>query len=466
MCVCLDVLHRIDYHPVHRMFDDGGMPTRSRKTFWVIFAVLIVAAIPRALSIGWNQPYWHDNELYGNAAESLATRGDFKIGTVKVTSDDLHYSVTKAGGEYLSHNPFWPTLGGALSIVTGLGGFDALAMLSFAFGIGVLILMMSLARQIAGEQAGWVALILSAGSFILIDYSGNGSYYIFQAFTYLLFLWCIWKGGRAAHPITLGLLAAVAVLTVHQSVALVPAYFIYLLLEKRTWRKRLGSAAIFLGIIVTLYLPWGLRNASLLNDFFPPTDTNYVWGKLGVPKTVDAEGIATFAVNDGTYVELAKRELTTWIPNNTYFVNRQLFILVPLLYVLALFATFEILWDRGRTREGPRASHRLLPLLTLLAGHAFISIIWPVVKFRYFTAMVPLVILLGLWFAYAYLKRSRNAVIAISLALMGVLSLLTYLGSPAHTYFYGGVLTTDPFSRKWEVDFVKSYVPEYRDPNL
>ncbi|MEO5927978.1 MAG: glycosyltransferase family 39 protein [Patescibacteria group bacterium] len=440
----------------------------TRFTWILIVLIVLIGTIPRVASVAWNVPYLHDNDLYGNAATSLAERGDFKIGTVKVTNDALHYSVKALHGEYLSHNPLWPTISAGISVLTHLklNGYDALAVLSFIFGIGVLFLLFYAGRLMHGTETGLTTLALGSFSFLLIDYSGNGSFYIFQAFLYLVFLCCLWRGGRWTHPILMGVLIGCALLTVHQSVALFPAYAIYLLFtHKWNWKKILRDLTICIATAILLYLPWGIRNTMLLGDFFPPTDTNYVWLKLGIPPIMDGD-ISNFNTGAATFKLLAIRILTKWLPDNLYFVNRQLFVLAPITYFFALFASAHLVFGRWWKTIDAKTTERLMPLLVLLGFHILISTIWPVTKFRYFTGMLPLVLLLGTWYIFTYLKRMRTLAIATSVLAMAVLSVMTYLGSPAHTYFYGGVLTTDPFSTKWEVDFVNTYNPRPRDPNL
>lgn len=52
-------------------------------------------------------------------------------------------------------------------------------------------------------------------------------------------------------------------------------------------------------------------------------------------------------------------------------------------------------------------------------------------------------------------RLRRFAVVASMIGIV-VVSLLTYVSTPTHTYYYGGSITTDNFGKNGEVEFLKS----------
>lgn len=434
---------------------------RFKKNFFLgIFIFLLgVAVVLRVAAFSWNSAYLHDNSHYGRAAESLAQHGNFKISSSYSTGVAHSYSVSEKGGEYLDHNPLWPILGSFVVLATGLPGPRALMVWSLLFGTLTLVLVYLVVAEILGREAGLVALALSVFSYELIDFSGNGSFYIFQAFLYLLFIYALISKTKWSHPVVLGAITGCALLTVHQSIALVATYVVYIWHIDWNKKKQAFTKCVqFLAVAIALYLPWGLRNHYFLGNFFPPADTYYIWDKLGVEKVLQGD-ITKYQLSFTTLFTLIKREITKWFPDNTYYINRQLFILVPVTYIAALFTGIETIFNVVSKNKKIDRLVNVLPVILILFFHILISAAWPITKFRYFVSMIPLVVILGVYYLYAYLQnvRLRNLLIAFTVTITIVLSTITYLGARSHTSYYGGILTTDPFGKQWELNYIDTY---------
>lgn len=437
-----------------------------------IFALLIFAVVSRYQAIAWNKPYFHDNFLYANAAQSLAERGDFKVSTTYISGIPHEYSVAEKGGEYLDHNPMWPILGALVIWVKNIDGFAATAFLSFISGLGVLALVYLVGAKLGGKHTGGLAFLGCLFSYILIDFSGNGSFYIFQAFLYLLFIYLAWEFTGKKRVIALGIVTGISILVVQQSITLIFAYLVYLILfERKDLKTTVLSTLLFLSIIALCSLPWAIRNHYALGAFFPPADTYYVWDKLGVSKEVTGD-VTRYLISSQTYLQLVKTELTTWFPNNSYYINRQLFILTPVFYSAALLLFCEALFCKWLRKLSPDELKKIAFLGMVLGFHIAISAAWPITKFRYFVSMVPLVTIAGAYYMNSFLERltvlwfKKYCQFAAVISVV-ILSILTYYRSPSHTFYYGGVLTTDPFGQNGEVDYVQNYkhIPP-RDPKL
>ncbi|MFA5273636.1 MAG: hypothetical protein WC353_05760, partial [Candidatus Peribacter sp.] len=145
-----------------------------------------------------------------------------------------------------------------------------------------------------------------------------------------------------------------------------------------------------------------------------------------------------------------------WLPNNSFYIARKLFILAPLAFIFFSYGLIDQVLSKERRS-------RLLPVLILFAAHALISAIWPVTKFRYFVPLLPLVFLLSMDAIHGFLKTGRARTIALCFitVLIALGSALTYLSVPTHTYYYDGAITTDPFSGRGEWNYLrdKGYLP-------
>lgn len=420
-------------------------------------AVIILVALGfvlRVLSIGWNLYEHGDVAAYSVAAESLATRGDFLLSAD--TSGTYFYSLAEKGGRYLAHNPLWPVLGSGIVALSGVSGYRALQMLSLVSGTALLILLHVLAERLGGPATALLTLSCAAFSYALIDFSANGSFYMFQAVLYLAFLRLvadIEKPYRAfGASITIGL----AILLNQQNIVVLIAYVAYLLLRHGGGTKRtLGRVALCAAIVAVIYAPWWSRNYALFGVPFFSIDMTYVWRKLGLRPVVKGD-VITYVVTPDTYLLLFKRSLLSWLPYNAYFINRKLFILAPVLYACFLFFVVE---NRERTllRDDERG-RILLPLFLLLGSYFLISAAWPIAKFRYLIPALPLVFLLGSYYVVHYVPSGpwRTGISVASIALVVAGSVLTFFSTPSHTYYYDGAITTDIFGRHGELEFIQS----------
>ena len=439
------------------------------RKFWFLLILLFGAGILfRVGAVYFNLPFLHGRWLYGNAAQSLAERGDFKIATYDASEIPHIYSVREKGGEFLEHNPLWSILGAGIVLVSPLNGFEATQALSFLAGIAVLILIYRAGLELGGQGAALLSLGLAVFSYLLIDFSGNGSFYIFQGVLYLLFLLVWWREKSKKDTLLLGVIAGLALLLSHQTVALIFAYAAHLIFVKRPGFKLIfASLVLFLLPAVLIYLPWGLRNYFFIGNFFPPADMYYVWDKLGFARRINGD-IITYAPTLATYFELAKKVFTNWLPYNLYFINRQLFFLAPLVYIFALFLASEVLFARWFRKLAGESFDKLLPLFLIFGFHILISAAWPVTKFRYFVPMLPLVFLAGSYWITDFISNRRLKLLAAgsSFALLILLSIFTYFSTPSRTYFYGGTVTTDNFGSKGELEYIRNYESSGRDPAL
>ncbi|MEK9175401.1 MAG: hypothetical protein AAB795_02285, partial [Patescibacteria group bacterium] len=147
------------------------------------------------------------------------------------------------------------------------------------------------------------------------------------------------------------------------------------------------------------------------------------------------------------------REITFWFPHNLYFLNRQFFVLAPVVYIATLFAAARMLFKDLREQM-----RHLLPLALVLGAHIALSSAWPIAKFRYIAPALPLIFILGSYYMIHMILGARLRRFAVVASMIGivVVSLLTYVSTPTHTYYYGGSITTDNFGKNGEVEFLKS----------
>ena len=88
------------------------------------------------------------------------------------------------------HPPLWPLLGAPLVGLAG-DGYAALKLVSLLVGIVCVPLAYVALRRHVGEAPALLASGLVAGSYPLVDFSGNGSLWVLLAMFYLVWLWAL-----------------------------------------------------------------------------------------------------------------------------------------------------------------------------------------------------------------------------------------------------------------------------------
>ena len=318
----------------------------------------------------------------------------------------------------INHPPLWPFLGG---IGAYLFGDPFLAFKVFSLLAGILLVPLSFwaFRRPFGEEAALLASTFIAFSYLLSDYSGNGSLYALQALLYLLLIALCAKLDRWRNSLLLGLVAGLAYLLNYQAVivfvALIAVYLVDHSLGKRSWRK-LPVLLLSLGCAFAVVLPLLIRNTITFGSPFYNTNINYIFQKL----------------NEFSYLSIPEAVLF-WTARNIGYMSVRLSILAPF---VSFFAPFALLHDIRHKHKRPEAATWAVSALFIL--HIAISCLWPVFKFRYFVPLMPLLCGLGAHGIFTFLKSTwtRSAVIALTLGSFVGVGVLTYIRVPSHTNYY------------------------------
>jgi len=423
--------------------------------------ILVLGVLVRFFSIQWNT-IPHGDLL----DDSRATLAFLQHGNFRVQEHDPEstmpgfYSTAKTGGEYLTnHPPLWHILSAGLTFLRG--GEETLPeiyfsfkVLSFLSGLLTLFLAFFVTRRLLGETAAlWLTIFLSI-SYLMIDYSGNGSFYMLHAALFLLWILIALGPPRLQRTLLLGAITGVAYLLNFQTVVLLPATLLVLLADTGiSFRQKIQHVFLALALALALALPWFIRDALLFGDpfFSYATNQTYVFAKAGLQPLL-REGILTYDIGWPERVLIFRKILATWLPGNLYYIARKLFILAPIAFIFFSFGLLDYLFSKERFRK-------MLPVLLLLILHILLAASWPVVKFRYFVPFLPLVFLIALeqLSSLSWSGRVKNAVLGATVIVMLVLSFLTYVSVPTHTYYYDGAITQDLFGGSEEMRFLEEH---------
>ena len=432
----------------------------QRNARYALFLILALALVPRLFSLTWNAVPHGDTEMDVRAARAIAAQGNLVIGEfARVEGPAYLYPPERTGYKELliQHPPLWAALGAAVSAAAGIDAYLALRILSVVAGMAVIVLASRFARIFVNEAAAIAVSAWLAASYLMIDFSGNGSLYMVQAGLYVVWLWTAVAGGvvgkQGTRAVLFGVLAGAGYLLNYQMIILLPASVILLLPGNGTVAAKLARILVCAAVASLIVLPWFVRSAAVYGDpfFHQYWNLTYLYNKAGLEKIFEGN-VYRYELDAVQKASLLADMVLEWLPNNLYYAARKLFILAPVAFVVFCYGLIDYAFSLKRLR-------RVFPVLLLLALHSAISTLWPVVKFRYFAPMLPLVFLLALEHLYAVRlsERVRRILIDATLACIIVLSFFTYRAIPTHTYYFNGAITTDPFGGSEEMRFVESH---------
>jgi len=158
----------------------------------------VAGAIWRLAAFGFN--VWPHGDVVIDAAiaESVARDGRLLVPMV----DIRYYGTDRFGFGYPpdQHPPLWPLLGAPLGRLLG-DGYAALKVVGLLVGIAVVPVAYGALRPRIGAGPALLTAALAAGSYPLVDFSGNGSLWALLALWYLAWLWALpHDDALAGHP--------------------------------------------------------------------------------------------------------------------------------------------------------------------------------------------------------------------------------------------------------------------------
>lgn len=433
---------------------------RIDRVSLALVLILAFGFVLRLASTQWNWFMHGDVIADASVSASLQRDGSFRVFPSSAADPAAYVLPGPGSGEVLKlHGPLWPLLGlGVTRLRGGAPGvesaFVSFRILSLVAGMLVVYLSYLVATRVTYRAAGLAAAAWVAASYVLIDYAGNGALYTGQACIYLLWILVAFRPPSVFRSLVLGLLTGVAYLLTFQAVILLPAAILLFAADTRPWRRILPHAAIVVAAAAGIASPWLVRNALVLgNAFYPHTyNVGYVYGKAGYDIPVEQLGQTTLHQKLGVLHSI----VTLWIPNNTYYVARKLFVIAPMAFFLFAFGLIDVAFSALSANNRLR---RLWPLLLILTFHGLLCAAWPVWKFRFFVTLLPLVFILAaeqLW-SLPVSRRLRHACAAVTFLALVIVGILTYRAVPTHTTYYDGALTQDPFHGWEEKDHLRRF---------
>lgn len=424
--------------------------------YWALLCVCIIALIPRALSVQWNiVPH---GDITGDAQAAASFYNEQRL-IVPVEDIGPPYFLLPGiqSNVLVAHPPIWAVLGSGMIWILPLeptsdNAFFALKILSVIAGLAVVVLAAVIGKKLFSNAGGILIAFWLAISYLMIDFSGNGALYSLQAVTYLV--WILVAYSSVQHkPVWLGVVSGLGYLVNHQSMILAAGSALLLFVSiEYSVKQRVQHLCIVTAVTFAIAFPWLLRNYLIFGDLFfsHAVNATYVYVKAAISH-IDAGYRSYYDIGFPERFKIFSMIITTWLPNNLYYIARKLFVIAPIIFIFFSFAWIDYLFDAKRAKK-------MLPIIIICVLHLLISASWPIMKFRYFVPLFPLVIFIGVdqILSLRLSTRSRYVIASFTTVCFIAVSLLTYHSIPTHTYYYDGAITQDPFHARGEYEFMKS----------
>jgi hypothetical protein len=365
----------------------------------LVATALVLGCVLRLLALRWHEHPRGDVLLDVGVTRSLAQGEGFRSGFERGTSLALDDRPPPPRDVADQHAPLWPLLGVALAWPAG-SAFAGLKLGSLLCGLLLLVLVWSVATALVAERPAGpapprslpgLAVALVALSFLLSDFSGNGSLYMAQACLVLLVVRLL-AAERPSWPL-LGLTLGAALLLNHQALVLLPVPLVVLLATApaggRARAAAAGAGAAALALL--LFLPWALRNEQVFGSPFFSANVFYPLSRAGVAPAFGLEdGVPVARFAPPPFLSWWPTAEKTWMPRNALYLFATGLLLWPGIGALVASGALPLLAAAWKRRE-----RGVLAALAGVAALLAIALTWPDLKLRYLVPVTPLVVVLG-----------------------------------------------------------------------
>lgn len=316
----------------------------------------------------------------------------FERGTAMVSGDATLPPQDQAD----QHAPLWAILGALLGAVTG-SVLVGLKLGTLLMGVLLIVLVWRVADRLTegcvGAPDGLPALAaaLVAMSFLMLDYSVNGSLYMAQACLVVMLVGALSE--REPSALRIGLVLGAAWMLNHQALVLlgVPPAVLLLAPPGGSRVRALRVSLLAIGVALLVALPWFWRNALVFGDPFYSVNAFYPLYAAGHEPALGIEGgVPVARMPDVSLLGSMLGAQHRWLPPNVLYLLSTGLMLWPGLIALVGAGAWPLF--RAARRTGDR---RVLACLAVLVMLVVVALVWPAMKLRFFVPMTPLVVLLG-----------------------------------------------------------------------
>ncbi len=346
----------------------------------ILILTIIALLIGVGLRIGaffWNTQLQGDINLFALTAREFIENNRLFYPAKYEFSDYVPYLTLSSPAS--QHPPLWPLLTGVIGkLFHTQNTFLILKILSEIGGLLLFFSILFFGKRTNMRLTAAIAVMLVALSPTLIDFSANGSPYIFSAALLVITsgLFSTFPKNKKIGYALGGIIVGIGMLTHSIMVCLLPAFFIFWLLKSKGNYIRQWKNLIIFGLVffITL-LPWLMWNFAHFGKPLYSYSTFHLLKKLGIAKmgifqnSVTTQIVAPVDFNIlQKYLFLMKREASL------FFID-YLFELGPFVIILSAIGAVKTLksrWENSFALFVPTALYLITVVLWATFRHRFI----------------------------------------------------------------------------------------------
>jgi hypothetical protein len=402
-----------------------------------LFCLLTAGILFRIWSFQQNTRLYGDVNLFALTARQLALHGRLTYPMkYDYTSQALYLTLESPASQ---HPPLWPLFGAILARLWGTPDtYLMLKLLTFLTGFCLWILFLP-----KPESISFIKLLpfgLIAISPWLVDFSTNGSPYIFISLILLLAEW-FWRSKLFTCKSALlgfGAFCALAILT-HYNLILLPLSFVIGILTQEgiSTRKKVLHLGVFLTALLFFISPWLVWNWNTFGQWFHSPSSVYILEQLGMAHIELAQGEVVWTVEALPIVSIFQR-YSLLLAKSAWAGGRQFIAMLTPLGFICLLAALALRWRKKQSRLSMIGIMGGLKILTSpMILYLLTIVLWATAKTRFLIPLLPVSYLLieeGVEHSLKTIK-SHSWVLWAGIALLSLWTMLPYRQQPFNLYY-------------------------------
>ncbi len=368
----------------------------------ILILTILALLIGIGLRVGaffWNTRLPGDINMFALTAREFAANNQFNYPFKYEYSDYTSYQTLKQ--PYSLHPPLWSLTAGAIAkFFKTDNSFKILKVMTLLAGIAVMLYPLYAVFDKLWHPTVLLAEVLLFGfSPMLIDFSGNGSFYILSTLLILLVINLLYKFNyqQLRSYLLAGVLCGISVQIHGQLLAIFTALLLFWLWNRNTLRWK--GVTLFIITIIVLLLPWGVWSANHFGKpFYLYTLQQDLWQRLGIVHTGIYDNIITTRFIKPISLDILAKHFISILNNTLLLISVLILEISPFGFVLSLFGGIYLF----------KKNVKLFWATTLPITFYFgIIIFWGIFKYRFLVPVLP-ILYIGMAFEFARLSSQKQ----------------------------------------------------------
>lgn len=418
------------------------IPDKQSRKYLLIgitFLVIIIGLFLRVLSFSWNDRLHGDVNLFALTAREYVSNSRLYYPMKYEYSDNVPYLVLESPAS--QHPPLWPFVAGLFGKLFSTDDtFTILKVLSLVSGFALIAMI-----AYGGFHNGWwleslLAIIAITISPLIVDFSTNGSFYIFSSVLVTLAFIVLYSFNyrSLANYVFAGVLCGIGIL-IHSLLVFLVIVFLVFWLWNREILHREGLLVFSLSIFIVIF-PFIIWNMIHFGRLIYSYASFHILNKLGLTRTGIFENVISTRFIKSVDITILSNYISLMVDNIKDFSSGYFFEVGIFCIVLTIIGVVVLI-----NQDFSKALAFILPF-TL---YCLVIFLWPSYKNRFIVPLLPLTYIAAA-FGFSALIRNRmrwKIVGVILFAGMIVWGLPSYFLEEPTKYYEDSLSHAENYSR-------------------